>query len=490
MMKQARPGRLLRGVAALAIVAMPLAPAEAETWMDDFYSGVTTSTTSAGVFRTQTANIYSGGGFMVRVPNRNYQIAMVTPPTLKGGCGGIDAWLGSFGFINKEQFVQLLRNIGQAAVGALFMTAVESLSPELAGVLKYLQDQAAKINALTANSCGVGQALAGSLTNDWMRDRSAEAANIRRELNDSTDAFLGALRANQSLDSAMDAWSAAGVQSRRGHVDSSGNPVNQTEMNITWAALKRAPGQLSNEERELAMSLLGAVVLTASDNTEGEGSVSTDTATQDKVIALRGGAESIRPQDLIGSADGATSMKILKCDDDVACMNPSPQTVTANGFARIANVRMTRILQRLRDRQGQDTGDLKLLNVTTVPVYRLLSTAAQADDSGVIGQQIVSYYTDVVAADLLDHFVGFLGDEVAKALKNHARDTHKPIADELDKLGLRMREVRQEAAALRQTAHRAAQQRAALITELTHLQAHAVDSLGVGLAANLRFGSR
>lgn len=479
---------LLRGAAALAILATPLAPLEAETWMDDFYSGVTTTTTSSGVFRTQTSNIYSGGGFMVRVPNRNYQLAMVTPPTLKGGCGGIDAWLGSFGFINKEQFVQMLRNIGQAAVGALFMTAVESLSPELAGVLKYLQDQAAKVNGLTVNSCRVGQALAGQLTTEWMQDRSNEAANIRRELNDSTDAFLGALRATQSLDSAIDAWNDAGVRSRRGHVDTAGNPVNLTEQNVTWAALKRAPGQLSSEERELAMSLIGAVVLKTATNAEGEGSVSTDSATQDKVIALQGGAESIRPKDLIGSPAGTTAMKILKCDENDACMNPSAQTVQANGFARIANVRMTRIFQRLQDRQAQDTDDLKLLNVTTVPIYRLLSTAAQADNSGVIGTQIIGYYTDVVAADLLDHFVGFLGGEVNKALKNHARDTHKPLADELEKLGLRMREVREEAAKLRATAHQAAQQRAALITELTHLQAHAVDSLGVGLAANLRFG--
>lgn len=216
--------------AALLLVA---ATASAQAWMEDFYSGATLNVTGAGAYRTQASNIYAGGGAVLRMPNRNYTLFQVTPPTLKAGCGGIDAWLGSFGFINKDQFIQLLRNVGQNALGALFMTAIESLSPELAGVLKYLQDQAAKMNNLTVNSCQLGSQLASSLTTDWMKERSHEAENIRRQLNVSTDGFLGALRSKASLTEALAATDDTAEQQRRGYEDANGKAVNKTQMNIS-----------------------------------------------------------------------------------------------------------------------------------------------------------------------------------------------------------------------------------------------------------------
>lgn len=473
--------------AALLLVA---ATASAQAWMEDFYSGATLNVTGAGAYRTQASNIYAGGGAVLRMPNRNYTLFQVTPPTLKAGCGGIDAWLGSFGFINKDQFIQLLRNVGQNALGALFMTAIESLSPELAGVLKYLQDQAAKMNNLTVNSCQLGSQLASSLTTDWMKERSHEAENIRRQLNVSTDGFLGALRSKASLTEALAATDDTAEQQRRGYEDANGKAVNKTQMNITWAALDRAPGHLSTDEKRLGMSMLGAVILTVRDNTEGEGSNSVDTNTEDKVLALRTAPDSIRPIDIIGSRTGPTDMQLLTCDAEPECLNPTPRPTTANGFARIAYVRMHAIFDKIVAREAQNTDDLKLLAVTTVPVYRLLSAAAQSEASLVLGEQIIDYYSDVVGADLADHFIGYLTDEMTKALRTHAKDTHRPVAVELATVESRAQQLRGEVRELRKAAVASAGQLASQIVQLDHLQQHSQDSMSKSLASNLRFAAR
>lgn len=477
-------------VLAAAALLLYAATASAQAWMEDFYNGATLNVTGAGEYRTQASNIYAGGGAVLRMPNRNYTLLQVTPPTLKAGCGGIDAWLGSFGFINKDQFIQLLRNVGQNALGALFMTAIESLSPELAGVLKYLQDQAAKMNNLTVNSCQLGARLASSLTTDWMHERSNEAENIRRQLNVATDGFLGALRSKASLTEALAATDDSAEQQRRGYEDANGKAVNKSQMNITWAALDRAPGHLSTDEKKLGMSMLGAVILTVKDNGEGEGTNSVDTNTEDKVLALRTAPDSIRPIDIIGSRTGPTDMQLLTCDSEPECLNPTPQPTTANGFARIAYVRMHSIFDKITGREAQNTDDLKLLAVTTVPVYRLLSAAAQSEASLVLGDQIIDFYADVVGADLADHFIGYLTDEMTKALRTHAKDTHRPVATELANVETRAQQLRAEVRELRKAAVASAGQLASQIVELDHLQQHSQDSMSKSLASNLRFAAR
>jgi conjugative transfer pilus assembly protein TraH len=62
-------------------------------------------------------NLYTGGSLFLRTPSRNYQLLSAAAPSLRGGCGGIDAFAGAFSFINVDQFVAMLRNIGQNAWG-------------------------------------------------------------------------------------------------------------------------------------------------------------------------------------------------------------------------------------------------------------------------------------------------------------------------------------------------------------------------------------
>ena len=95
------------------------------------------------VLQGQTMNLYTGGSLFMRMPKRTYQLATVTPPSWNAGCGGIDLFAGGFSYINKEQFVAMLRNIGSNALGYGFKLAIQNQCPTCDNVMQALQAIAA-----------------------------------------------------------------------------------------------------------------------------------------------------------------------------------------------------------------------------------------------------------------------------------------------------------------------------------------------------------
>src|SRR5574337_1466435 len=76
-------------------VTLATAPLGAHAdWIGDFYSsaGAAVNTTTPQAIASQSAVGYSGGGLSWRVPNKNFQPFAITPPSIKAGCGGIDAY--------------------------------------------------------------------------------------------------------------------------------------------------------------------------------------------------------------------------------------------------------------------------------------------------------------------------------------------------------------------------------------------------------------
>ena len=127
--------RILASLLAVAVATAPTLarPADLNAEMQAMFNdlGALGNVTAPGAFRGQAMNLYTGGSFMMRSPGRNYSLADVQLPSLRAGCGGIDLFGGSFSFINKQQFVALLRNIGSNAVGYAFKLALQSISPDI-----------------------------------------------------------------------------------------------------------------------------------------------------------------------------------------------------------------------------------------------------------------------------------------------------------------------------------------------------------------------
>jgi conjugative transfer pilus assembly protein TraH len=173
-----RPKRFMACLLAATLATAPTASqsanlnAEMQAMFNDL--GALGNVTSPGAFRGQAMNLYTGGGLMMRAPGRNYPLVNAQLPSLRAGCGGIDLFGGAFSFINKQQFVALLQNIGSNAIGYAFKLALQSISPDIDKLLTELQDQMNKINAMNINSCEAAQSWStASSANTTIRCKAA-----------------------------------------------------------------------------------------------------------------------------------------------------------------------------------------------------------------------------------------------------------------------------------------------------------------------------
>jgi conjugative transfer pilus assembly protein TraH len=82
--------------------------------------GMANNITEGGGYQDQTGGFYTGGRVFARSRVNNADLLSLQYPHYRAGCGGIDLFLGGFSYINAQQFIQLLRNIGSNASGYAF----------------------------------------------------------------------------------------------------------------------------------------------------------------------------------------------------------------------------------------------------------------------------------------------------------------------------------------------------------------------------------
>ena len=129
-----KPSFLLRRVTLSCLVAAALAmPAQADvnTDLNKFFNklGFEGNATRAAVWQGQAAGYATGGNLFLRNQVNNLQIASFTPPRITAGCGGIDAYLGSFSFVNSEQIERFIKQLMGNAVGYFFDLALQTAVP-------------------------------------------------------------------------------------------------------------------------------------------------------------------------------------------------------------------------------------------------------------------------------------------------------------------------------------------------------------------------
>ena len=81
--------------------------------------------TQPGVYESTRRGVLAGGGAQIRSRRMNIQLIAFEPPNIKAGCGGIDIFLGSFSYINLDQFISFLRAIAANAAGYAFQMALK-----------------------------------------------------------------------------------------------------------------------------------------------------------------------------------------------------------------------------------------------------------------------------------------------------------------------------------------------------------------------------
>lgn len=145
----------------MTVAAMLLhqpAHAALEDELTDLFSDMSNFTSPAVVEGAQRGVVSLGGAY-TRSRIADVNLGTFAFPSADAGCGGIDIFGGSFSFINKDQFIQLLRSISANAAGYAFKLALQSLSSMVAGVVGDLESTLRAMNNLTLNSCTTATAL-------------------------------------------------------------------------------------------------------------------------------------------------------------------------------------------------------------------------------------------------------------------------------------------------------------------------------------------
>ena len=240
--------------------------------LNNFFNdlGFSDNTTAPNAYSGQEAGYYSGGSLFARDSVRDVQIAQVQLPSFRSGCGGIDLFTGGFSFINSQQLVDLMNNIINNSMGYAFNLASESVTPEIANVMKYINTLANTINNANINSCETAAGLVGTV---WPKTHEAQQ-QVCQDIGTSQGIFTDWADARQGCSTGGDMTKTLnGAQN---------NPNYQsmllTSGNIAWKALQKNSFLSSDPElAELLMSLSGTIIL--------QGGSSDDASHQFKVLS-------------------------------------------------------------------------------------------------------------------------------------------------------------------------------------------------------------
>ena len=382
------------------------------------------SVNGPGAFRSQTMGVLSGGEVQWRIPSRNYQLASMQMPSISAGCGGIDARLGSFSYINEDKFKEVLEALGDATVGLLFQAAMSSLSPQLKGVLDTLESITRFVNKANVNSCEAAQELIMGATG--MITQSDTQKCIMGEMMKGGD-YNKAQGKCQNNAAGLNASNASNPKTAA---------VAARDSNLMWDALTNT--SLTLEEKELLINLVGTVVRRAAkSNTEGASLPQViDPSITSLKLLLEGNQDAPDGKVTIKNWWRCSSEKALPSPKE-ACLNMKMDPVgeTIESFP----AKVDKLLKQWRDnlnsnesKKLENSDTIKLVNNTRIPIYRIMALGYWAPDSS-FTDQMISRYKIAIGYDFAYMFLtAQLRD--AKGYLNNVRPQDTPEEEALKDL--------------------------------------------------------
>lgn len=155
--------RLFLPVACLFLITVASAdPACSAEWIDDWIAQKTT--VSPNYIESQKRGYYTPGSVSMRWRRSNDYLVSVAKPKFTTGCGGIDLFLGSFGFLNYDNLVQKLQSImGPAAATFAFDIALNTLCSPCAEEITKLEAIIDRLNQIQIDDCKAQQTIVATL---------------------------------------------------------------------------------------------------------------------------------------------------------------------------------------------------------------------------------------------------------------------------------------------------------------------------------------
>jgi conjugative transfer pilus assembly protein TraH len=347
--------------------------------------------TSSGAYKSQSGGYYTGGSIYARIPTKSYNFANFQPPSINAGCGGIDIFMGSFSYINAEQFIKALRNVASNSVGYSFNLAMQTFVPQVYNTMQKLNDISREINNMNMNSCETVTQIMGGM---WPKSDIA-SKQLCQAMGTSNGKFGDWARARQDC----------GVGGKRNEVNSAKSEKFKhqlgDEFNIAWEAMKgqRILGNLEKEGSELAeffMSISGTIIGKKNDSII-------------QIIHKESLAKEIELIDtlLLGKSKSGKNADVYSCIDRDKCLEIKPNAlkfdVTKALVPKIENT-LRNIATKMRSQEGFLTNQEKsLIENTQIPILKIIAV----QNAFMVGNSIINIheYAEPIA---YDYVLGYL----------------------------------------------------------------------------------
>ncbi len=381
--------------------------ADVNSDLNNFFNklGGGSNLSDSGVIKGQSAGYLVGGSFYARVPVRNIQLISITLPDINAGCGGIDAYLGAFSFINSDQLKAMAKQILSNAVGYAFDLALETMMPQVKSVKDFLQRLANDINSLNVSTCQAAQGIVGGLIPKSL----ARDQYICNSLAGQNNLFADFARSRQEC----------GANGRANEVMGKAKD-NQKEQvprnkNLVWQSFTKINQVVSNDRelKELMMSIVGTVVY---DN-KGNMTILPSLGANDNLINVL----------LYG---GSTTM--YRCNETTHCLKPVKSDITIQEQNSLVH-KVNDTLNSLFDSIKQDTPltekQKQLATGTRIPIITYIRDVAMLNQDRHFVTNLAEYISLDFAIAYVDGLINTT--ELASAGSLNTEDENEQFRENL-----------------------------------------------------------
>ncbi|MEM3369793.1 MAG: conjugal transfer protein TraH [Candidatus Micrarchaeia archaeon] len=144
---------MIKKIITVFFIVLIFASSASAGWLDQWFDQQVSS--GPNYFEGQKRGYFTAGSFSARIPSSTDYLFSIEAPRIKAGCGGIDAFLGGFGFTNFDYLVQKFQRLIQAAPVVAFQIALNTLSSQLEGIIGKTEDIINALNSIQLNECAM-----------------------------------------------------------------------------------------------------------------------------------------------------------------------------------------------------------------------------------------------------------------------------------------------------------------------------------------------
>ena len=466
-------------VAASLFFAMLPAPVQADisSGMDAMWTATTPE------FGAVNGN-YGGslGGMSMRAPVRSFNVLAYDPPRFSAGCGGIDAYFGSFSMMSVDNMRNIIRAIMANGTGYALKIALDNMCPACQNIMSGLHDMTSKINGAAKNTCQISSAMVEAVRGD-----TSQMSSMVGETKSSFEgAWAAAKGAMSDFSEAMQKRSYAGKNANRPDDAADQSTVYGNNMMNTLSSagvfgkggqdgggIDTEPYGGDQSYLQLAMNLYGTTVAmtgsNASSSTSGGSFVKESKETADKVYE---GIWNFR--DLAYGKETGSVLQGYKCSEFNINKADSCQTVTLSetefpgvkryiinmmagkqtafgdsnsmGDSVVTTIAADSVMAHLADNSiAQNSRQLAFINAIPDEIRTKLAAAAKGGSR--LQTSAVSAFADAWAEQMAAELVTAMNKNITSAYSVNVSASGKNIAPLSDAQKAKMAQLEQEAAA-------------------------------------------